>query len=563
MKIDFKSGYIDMKDSIRCIGVRGDRIKINELIEVELKNFLYKNINMTFLYINDGNDWFMYSDWELYNKLLKLIIETKEDVENILCKFDNDYGEEHALWEALVDAAKGKFISNCTVVGYNYHGYIYDGHIYDGSNCYRYNKCVGSNKLKRVNDIKEAYDILVSVLPQNIKATKKQEVQIILKPITDICGENLDNLEAYVSKLESANSNILDKWTVSMSDLISLNSELQQFVDEKIVDSVYVNKINLFFEYCLDYVHNRVRELIEKELLNQFGSINDLKKSLRDNINHLGFMELLDLFKEYKNQEKYLSSKARHYNLDINDIFYKKYIDVYRLGSILISDKMNQINRNKAKNKYVPQDLLDEALMFYYETESVQNAYSIRSDEEYAQEKKSGDEGEEIVEYALKWLEQSFECIKRKSKDRLGNACIYLSNPKFIDEKQEYDHLIVSNKGIFNIETKNYAGKLLIDQHGNWIRKKSDVEEGIRNPLQQIRRHEKMLLSFLPSECKIISIICIANDAAIIEGIENSPIPIVKSDMLVEFMENYDLSGIEMTSSQKEQCIQAIYEHMV
>ena len=395
-------------------------------------------------------------------------------------------------------------------------------------------------------------------------------------PITDICGKNLDNVEAYASKLESANSNILDKWTLSMSNLNSLNSELQEFIDEKIFDSVYVNKINSFFKYCFDYIHIRIKELIkeliEKELFNQFGSINNLKKFLRDDINQLGFMELLDLFKEYKKQEKYLSSiasiaKKKYYKLNIDDIIndiYKEYIDIYRLGSVLISDKINQISRNKTKNKYIPQNLLDEAIMFYYEAESVQDAYLSCSDEEYAQKKESGYKGEKKVEYALKWLDQSFECIKRESKDRLGNACIYLSNPEFIDEKQEYDHLLVSNKGIFNIETKNYAGKLVIDQNGNWIRKKSDVvEEGIRNPLQQIRQHEKMLLSFIPSKCKIISIICIANDTAIIEGIENSCIPIVKSDMLVEFIENYDLSDIEMTSHQKEQCIQAIYEHMI
>ena len=35
----------------------------------------------------------------------------------------------------------------------------------------------------------------------------------------------------------------------------------------------------------------------------------------------------------------------------------------------------------------------------------------------------------------------------------------------------------------------------------------------------------------MPETCRVISVICIANDKAIIEGIENSPIPIVKSDI--------------------------------
>lgn len=104
---------------------------------------------------------------------------------------------------------------------------------------------------------------------------------------------------------------------------------------------------------------------------------------------------------------------------------------------------------------------------------------------------------------------------------------------------------------------------MFIDQYGKWIRKKAGEEEGIKNPLQQIRQHEKILQSFLPKECKVISIICVANDKAIIEGAENCPIPIVKSDMLVEYLENYNLIDSNMTDSQKEECIKAIYQYMV
>ena len=258
-----------------------------------------------------------------------------------------------------------------------------------------------------------------------------------------------------------------------------------------------------------------------------------------------------------------MNAKSRRDGIKLDDSIYKEYIDVYRLGSILISDRMNKINRNKTKNKHIPQDLLDEAMIFYYDTKSAQAAYEARSDEKYSQDKESGDRGEQKVEYALKWLDDSFVRIEKKSIDRVGNSCIYIHNPAFIDEQQEYDHLIVSNKAVFNIETKNYAGKLVIDQYGNWIRKKSDEEEGIKNPIQQIRQHEKMLGSFLPKECPIISIICIANDKAIIEGVENCPIPIVKSDMLVEFLEHWENSDYEMADLQKEQCIALIYEYMV
>lgn len=305
------------------------------------------------------------------------------------------------------------------------------------------------------------------------------------------------------------------------------------------------------------------RQQLANALLRRYGPVSILKENLRSSINRLGFMELLELFKEYKAQENYFSELVAQSNLDRKDSLFKQYADIYRLGSVLISDRMNQINRNKTKNKYIPQDLLDEAMVFYYDADSPQDAYAARSAEIYSQAKESGDKGEKKVDYALKWLDTSYVKIEKRSKDKAGNPCILISNPTFIDEKQEYDHLIVSSKGVFSIETKNFAGKLVVDKSGNWIRKKDGGEEGMKNPLQQVRQHEKLLASFLPRECHIISILCIANNKAVIEGEEHCPIPIVKSDLLVEFIENWKETGSELSDDQKEDCVATIYEHMV
>ena len=305
------------------------------------------------------------------------------------------------------------------------------------------------------------------------------------------------------------------------------------------------------------------RQQLANALLRRYGPVSILKENLRSSINRLGFMELLELFKEYKAQENYFSELVAQSNLDRKDSLFKQYADIYRLGSVLISDRMNQINRNKTKNKYIPQDLLDEAMVFYYDADSPQDAYAARSAEIYSQAKESGDKGEKKVDYALIWMDTSYVKIEKRSKDKAGNPCILISNPTFIDEKQEYDHLIVSSKGVFSIETKNFAGKLVVDKSGNWIRKKDGGEEGMKNPLQQVRQHEKLLASFLPRECHIISILCIANDKAVIEGEEHCPIPIVKSDLLVEFIENWKETGSELSDDQKEDCVATIYEHMV
>ena len=143
----------------------------------------------------------------------------------------------------------------------------------------------------------------------------------------------------------------------------------------------------------------------------------------------------------------------------------------------------------------------------------------------------AGEKGEDEVNYALKWLDRKY--IK------VGDGSVRIKNSNFSDESQEIDHIVVGPEGVVLIETKAYSGKIEIDENGNWRREKgSKGWVGEVNPLQQVRRHEKVIKSIVSDDIPIISIVCIANDGAIIDGIENSPLIIVKSDLLVEKIEN-------------------------
>lgn len=552
--------YMKLYLEKKCISVYGVNINIRKLSEVGLIDIDFINVKITFVYSYDGDYVFMYSDTASYEELIKKIAGNREDMRRKLLQYKNDFGVEHFLWKQLLQYTCKKF-------GVNEYTYADLYTLYSTSDYFSMDYDERWRYPRKVNCIKEAYDLLSSVLPQNFSKTRenylRQEIKDELKEFTDICGNNLENRDNYLEKLEMLNGSSLDKWNTSKDKLQSLIAKLQGLTQEGIFDAKESSNIQLFLDYCFHYVCGRVDKLNEKSLLQQYGPISGLKIKLRESIDRLGFKELLDLYKEYKEKENLLSSKARHAGMKLNEFPYGEYIDIYRLGSILISDKMNRINKNKAKNKYISQDLLDEALIFYYDTESAKEADFIRTNEKYAQDKLSGNEGEQKVDYALKWLDKSYIQIEKKSIDKVGNRCIFIKNAEFIDEQQEYDHLIVSNKGIFNIETKNYTGKLVVDQYGNWIRKKDNEEEGLKNPLQQIRQHEKILMSFLPENCKVISIICIANDKAIIEGSENCPIPIIKSDMLVEYIENYNEVEAKISDLQVKQCVNAIYSHMV
>lgn len=168
-----------------------------------------------------------------------------------------------------------------------------------------------------------------------------------------------------------------------------------------------------------------------------------------------------------------------------------------------------------------------------------------------------GKAGEDAVDYVLKWLPNTFSVIKKDCVGKYRNHIILLENPTFCDEAQEFDHLVIGPQGVFNIETKNYAGKIAIDKSGNWLRMKKGEKEwsAEENPAQQIFRHRVLLQSIVGYQIPIIDIICLSHPSILIVGQENSRIPIIKKDLLADFIVNYrsaDLSAEQVAMIERQ-----------
>ena len=131
--------------------------------------------------------------------------------------------------------------------------------------------------------------------------------------------------------------------------------------------------------------------------------------------------------------------------------------------------------------------------------------------------------------------------IEKDCVGKYSDNIILLENPAFSDEAQEFDHLVIGPQGIFNIETKNYAGKLAIDKAGNWLRMKKGETEWCaeENPAQQVFRHRVLLQSIVGYQIPIIDVICLSHPSIMVAGQENSKIPVVKKDLLADFIVNY------------------------
>lgn len=152
--------------------------------------------------------------------------------------------------------------------------------------------------------------------------------------------------------------------------------------------------------------------------------------------------------------------------------------------------------------------------------------------------KEAGLKGEQEVEYALSWLPEDYIVLEKR--EGIKFQCELRGNLV----QQEIDHIVIGFCGVVLVETKNYSGKISIDVNGNWVRHTSEGQIGEKNPIQQMERHHLVVETILDMDIPIYDVICIANDSSIIEGTENSLVPIVKSDMLAHY-----IKGLEKTDN--------------
>lgn len=153
----------------------------------------------------------------------------------------------------------------------------------------------------------------------------------------------------------------------------------------------------------------------------------------------------------------------------------------------------------------------------------------------------SGQKGEKEVVYTLSWLD------KEKKFIVINNITLQCE-----DKKQQFDHIVIGENGIFNIETKSYSGNITINEDGNWTREKLGRIEAIENPLFQSQRHHKILNSLLRGKYPIIDIVVLTRKEFTITGVKNTPINVVRVDSLQYFIENYNVEKILSENDIKE-----------
>lgn len=81
-----------------------------------------------------------------------------------------------------------------------------------------------------------------------------------------------------------------------------------------------------------------------------------------------------------------------------------------------------------------------------------------------------------------------------------GENHVVLHDLRFVvdGDVAQIDHLVINRGlGMYLLETKNYAGNLSINEHGEFTAQYDDDRFGIPSPIEQSRRHERVLRRLL------------------------------------------------------------------
>jgi hypothetical protein len=161
----------------------------------------------------------------------------------------------------------------------------------------------------------------------------------------------------------------------------------------------------------------------------------------------------------------------------------------------------------------------------------------------------AGREGEQEVQYALKWLGPEYRVIHD----------VILKGAKL--DGQQFDHIVVGPPGVISLETKNYSGTLRIDQYGVWTQQTRGEARRIDSPVFQVQRHRAVLQEILQGQAPIHDFIVLANSRVVIEGREHSAVPIVTADTLLQAVQSLGTNQV-LAADQVELVYQRLLSHV-
>ncbi|MBE5948650.1 MAG: NERD domain-containing protein [Lachnospiraceae bacterium] len=168
-----------------------------------------------------------------------------------------------------------------------------------------------------------------------------------------------------------------------------------------------------------------------------------------------------------------------------------------------------------------------------------------------------GKMGESVVNYYLKWFcgKNHYVMINKGKPARLYNK-------DFINESQEIDHIIVGEKGIFLIETKNFKGRVSLAKSGVLLQEKKNSESMKIDIGFQIERHHSLIESIVGNDVPIIDILCFAHPECTIEDNKCEDFVTLPIAELRSFLSDYQGNSV-LSENEVKEYVSVLESHIV
>lgn len=166
--------------------------------------------------------------------------------------------------------------------------------------------------------------------------------------------------------------------------------------------------------------------------------------------------------------------------------------------------------------------------------------------------------GEKLVAYQLKTIDEDHYSI-------LHDLCLKIGDLHF-----QIDFLLLTTRYVLIIETKNFAGTLLFDDQGQFIRILNEQQEGYSDPVAQSQYHQRCLRKWLSSHhfptLPVDYVVVVSKPSSIIKMENTDPeirkrvLPASKLSAYVDHLNHFPNETIDL-KTQRKLCKQFLKMH--
>ena len=368
---------------------------------------------------------------------------------------------------------------------------------------------------------------------------------------------------AWISAIDALSG--LEKATVKLADELKKLDEIELKLNTYNLKLIWEPE---YIKQLKDEVVSIAEAFLSPRLSVVFSEMNENKKRSQYLWETGKWHEVLEMYQKASDTTKILE-RMSDTNESLSFIF-KEYLLHYKNIAVLMSAKLNHLNRNPHRKRFIAHKAYVDAMTYVYEVSNIAETGRIVRERILLQKKKKALWAEQQVIHELSFLESDgYVNITARSTGKTQERCILLKGDNSPMAQQIDIVLVTPDAKVIAIEVKKIsAANLKILPDAQWIRTTSNGSNGTleitgeKNPESQTIRHEQVLRDIL-GDVEIHSIICIANPSIIIEGAENSSIPVLRSDVLLGYIKRNFGTGKGSVSADVEGIVEKINAHMV